>query len=348
MKSIQVGRRIIGEEQPAFLLAELGYSHGGDPAAARQAIDQAAAAGFEGVNLRLMRLEEYMVPGYTLRGVNRYRLLQSLILPVNEVAALAEYGRERGLCISLMCHDLASVDDARGMAVDVVSVHSTTLLEEELLMKIASLMKPLFIKTSGTTLAEIERAIGILGKYKIEDYAFMHGFQGYPSRTEDANLRFIPTLKALYGMPVGYADHTDGESVDRLTVPAAALALGANLLEKHVIHDRSARTEGWEPALTGESLAEFVAAVRRVEAGLGHPHTRGFTEEEMKYREVNEKKTVARRAIRTGEVITYQDICFRRSDAGVSPDLVSMVIGRRALCDIARNQGITPEMFMEL
>lgn len=348
MKTIVAGQRIIGDGQPVFLLAELGFSHGGDPKAARQAISQAAAAGFEGVNLRMMHLEEYMVPGFTLRGVNRYKLLEPVILSAEEVTSLAEYAREKGLLVSLMCHDMLSVDDARNMPVDIISVHSTTLIEEELLMKIASLMKPLFIKTSGSTLAEIERAISILGKYQIEDYAFVHGFQGYPSRAEDANLRFIPTLKALYGMPVGYADHVDGDSVDLFTVPSAAIALGANLLEKHVIHDRSVHNEGWEPSLSGKKLQEFVESVRRIEAALGNPHTRGFTEEEMKYREVNEKKTVARHMIRAGEVITYQDLCFRRCDAGVSPDLVSIVIGRRALCDIPKNRGITPEMFMEL
>jgi sialic acid synthase SpsE len=347
MQTIKAGNRTIGEGFPTFIMAELGHGHHGDPKNARLIIEQAAAAGFDGINFKLMNLSEYMVADYHLNGMNRYQYLKKNQLDVDSVQELADLAKNLGLIVSAMCHDLSSVDDARQMDIDILSIHSTSLLEEELLMKMASLMKPVFIKASGATLSEIERAILILRKYKIEDYAIIHGLQSWPNPLQNTNLRFIPSLQRLFGVPVGYADHSDGNSLEACLLPMMAMTAGANILERHVTLESSVK-KNYDPSLPVEGFSLFIEKVRQMESALGTPHVTGFSEEELDYREVNKKKTVAGRPIKKGETITYRDLKFKRCDSGISPDLVNIVIGRTALCNIALDEGVTPEMFMDL
>ena len=215
-------------------------------------------------------------------------------------------------------------------------------------MKIASLMKPVFLMVGGATLGEIGKGISILGKYNIEDYALIDGFHSVSSKYENINLHLLEIIKKLYGVPVGFADHTYGDSIDATILPLLAASRGANIIEKHITHNRKAKIEGYEAALDISALDEFVKTFRRMEKTLQKSSISSFTEEELSFRELTKKKTVASRDIKKGEIITYRDLCFKLSNSGISPDLMGRVLGRRALCDIKKDEGITPEMYLEL
>ncbi len=348
MRSIKVGNRIIGNGQPGFLVAELSWAHNGEVKIAKKIIDSVSEAGFDCINFHLTNLDEYMTKDYTVNGVNKYEYLKSILLKDEETEEIVKYAKDKGLFISAMCNDLKSVSTAQKLNIDIVSVHSTTLLEEELLMKIASLMKPVFLMVGGATLGEIERGISILQKFKMDDYALIDGFQSSPSKHENSNLKFLKTINMLYGLPIGYADHMDGDTIDAMVLPVLAMAMGAHIIEKHVTHDRSKKLDGYEAALDCSKTKEFVSLFRRMEKTMGTSFLSNFTEQELSFREMGKKKTVANRDIKKDEIITYRDMCFKLSDSGISPDLINRVIGRRALCNIKKDQGITPEMFLDL
>jgi sialic acid synthase SpsE len=142
-------------------------------------------------------------------------------------------------------------------------------------------------------------------------------------------------------VPVGYADHTEGDSELALAAPLMALGLGACVLEKHLTHDRSARGEDWEAALNPDEMARFVRLVRGVEKIFGSAFVRPFSTAELDYRKVCKKRAVARVAICRDEAITADKVAFKRSDDGVSPEEAALLVGRRALRDLAPNDAIT-------
>jgi len=348
MRFIKIEDRIIGDGEKAFLMAEMSWIHNGDMKIAKEIVKKVAESKFDAINFHLTHIPSYVTEDHTVDGVNKYKYLDKINLTPEENMELVKLAKSLGLFVSVMCNDLTSVTLAQKIEPHIVSVHSTTFLEEELLMKIASLMKPVFLMVGGATLGEIERGISILGKYRVEDYALIDGFHSIPAIHENINLELLNTIKALYGSPVGFADHMYGDSIDAIILPQLAIAKGANIIEKHVTLDRNAKIDGYEAALDSSKLNEFVEVFRRCEKAIGISSITNFTEEELTFREMTKKKTVAVRDIKKGEIITYRDMCFKLSNSGISPEFVSRVIGRRALCGIKKDEGITPEMYLEL
>lgn len=341
--TLRIGGKRIGDGERVFLALDLAGAAG--DAAAR--VDAAAQAGFDAAVLHLGRLDELIVPpARTERGPTaQLRRALDKGLPSPEAArALAARIRERGLALLVQPYDLGSVGDARDLAPDAIVLESSSLVEEELLFKAASIQKPVLLKVGGATAAEIETGLSALRKARQKEFALLHAFSPWLPTPEKVDLRLIASLRALYGVPVGYAEtapHGDPRACNR---PVAAAALGATILLRGVMEPDGAPCAGC-PAESGLQL--FVQLIRSVESDLGSPYLFTLNESELRHRETVRKRTVAARDIAKGDLITYRDFVFKLSDAGVSPDLAGMVIGRRALCDIGKDVGITPEMFVE-
>lgn len=333
----QIGTRAIGRGAPAYVVAEMAWSHDGSLDKAKIIIDGAAVAGADAINFHLTHLPDYMVsfygtgPGRVSGGNDMpdvYRYLERINLNFEAVAQMAAHARASGLAVSVMCNDPASrkfaVADIRP---DMLMIHPSSIHDEAFVRSMAVPGKPLVLYTGGLRLAEIERAIEWARAENNDRLVLQHGFQSYPTALEDNRLRYIATLKRLFGLPVAFADHTDGEDPMAMIVPLLALAMGADMVEKHITHDRAAKGEDHESAFGPAEFRTFVQRVRASELAFGSDSWRPLSERENKYRAVVRKRAVTAVAISKGAKITREMIAYKRCDTGLFPEEVAGLIG---------------------
>ena len=353
MKSIEVKGKIIGDGHPAFIVAEMACSHDGSMEIAKRIIDAAAKARADAINFQMTSLPDYMVPNYGGGGISHGKDESDIYGYVKEIFCFREdewnelfdYTKEESLVISATCNDIPSAQLAKTLGADICQIHSSSLSEENLVKTVARNEKPICLKIGGTTLGELEQVISWIKEEGNEEIMLLHGFQSYPTKLNDVNLRFIPTLKKLFSLPVGFADHTDGGSELALVVPLLALPLGANFIEKHLTHDRTQKCEDFESALNPEDFKKFVNNVREAEKTLGDESRRIFSEDELKYRQISKKRVVASRDMDKGHILNSEDIVFKRSDEGFFPDESKFAIRRKLKCNIKENDPITRDCF---
>lgn len=201
----------------------------------------------------------------------------------------------------------------------------------------------MILRIGGATLGEVERAVNLLTDSGADGLLLLHGFQTYPTRLEETNLRVLPVLGRMFDCPVGLADHLDGSEDLALVVPPLALALGASALEKHITWDREERGEDFESALDPSRFASFVHYVRSAEAALGTDTLPPFSADVLKYRQVSRKRVVAAVDVPAGTVLDARHLACKRSDAGAPANQRTSLIGRRTRAALRKDEPVTPE-----
>lgn len=352
MQLVKIGEKIVGDDYPTFIIAEMAWSHDGSVEKAKTIIRAASEAKADAVKFHITSLEDYMVPHYG-SGKGRvsagketrriYDYLNSINLTRKAWKELFAYAKDLGLHVIAMCNDLPSLRFASKLKPDAYDIHSSCLSDEDFVKEVAQDMKPVLLGIGASTLGETERAISWIKEKGNSDIALMYGFQSYPTKPEDMHLRYIHSLKQMFSLPVGFADHTDGGSELALITPLVALPFGANIIEKHLTYDRNARGEDFESALNPSDMKKFVQLLRDVEKALGSSETRPFSEAELRYRQVSKKRAVAKVNIKKNEEISKDKIVFKRSDEGVFPEESQFLIGRHARYDIKRDDALTWE-----
>ena len=171
----------------------------------------------------------------------------------------------------------------------------------------------------------------------------MHGYQAYPTPIEEAELARIEGLRRRFGCPVGYQDHCAGDSRMAWLLPAAAIGAGADVIEKHVVDDRSRGGIDHEAALEPNELARLSRELRRLDAAIGTGLARTLTAGERRYRETFKRSIVALRPIEAGETIERDALGFLRAGEGLEPSEVDRVVGHVALREIAAQEALHAE-----
>jgi sialic acid synthase SpsE len=162
----------------------------------------------------------------------------------------------------------------------------------------------------------------------------------YPTKTEDINLKLTPYLSKIFGLPIGLADHIDGESDLALLLPLLSIPFGARVIEKHLTYDRSKKGEDYESALDAPDFKKFVGYIRQAEKSLGSSFFRKLSQAEIKYRELSRKRVVAAMAIEKGEKMTREKIIFKRATEGIYPNEIRRIVGKKAIINIEEDSPI--------
>ncbi len=339
------------EQKPQiFIIAEMAWSHDGSLGNAKKIIKGAAEAGADAVSFHVTSMKNYMVKDYgcaagqTLSAGKEeekiYDYLEKINLKNRDWEELFPYAKNLGLDICVMPNDFESFNFSKKLNPDNYVIASACFLEEDFIREVAKQKKPVILRIGGATLAEIEEVVNLIKKEGNNEIILLHGIQLYPTKLEDTHLSLIPSLKIIFGLPVGLADHIDAESELAIIIPLMALPMGVAVIEKHLTHDRSLKGEDIEAALNPNEFKKFVGYIREAEKALGQPCFRKLSEGELKYRNVSRKKAVAARKIDKGEEITKDKITFKRTDQGVSPSEIKYLIGRKANCDIEQDEPI--------
>lgn len=351
MKSIEVKGKIIGDGYPAFIIAEMAWSHDGSIEKAKKIIKGAADANADAISIHITSMEDYMVPEYKCEAgqtlssgreiSSMYEGHDSINLKEENWVELFPYIKKLGLIICVMCNDRKSFELCKRLKPDIYVLSPASFVEYDFIKEIAKEMKPIILRIGGALLGEIEKVITLIKDEGTEDIILLHGIQLYPTKIEDTHLGLIDSLRKIFSLQVGLADHIDGDSDLALIVPLVSLPFGATVIEKHITYNRDEKGEDYEAALNPKEFKKFVSYVREVEKSVGSYSFRTLSEAELRYRDVVRKRTVAKDEIKMNEKITAEKITFKRADEGAYPDESKYLIGRTAKYDIKKNEPIT-------
>jgi len=335
---VAVGHRFIGESDPVLVIAEIAAGHMGKLDLMMRFVDIASNAKCDAIKFHIESADETIVPDHDV-----YELAKKLEFKEHEWKDVFLYAKKRGLLTVSMTGDLPSVEMATRCGTDAYYVHPGNIVDHTLIRTISKTGKTVFVGTGASTLDEISDAAALVRKNS-KNLVLMYGYQAYPTRVEDNNLRFISTLRDLFEVNVGFADHTDGESRFAGVIPLLAMALGAAVIEKHFTIERKMKLIDYQSAMNPEELADFVAQLKLMELAMGSARPHAFSKEETEYRALVRKNIVARRPIARGEVIDSSMIAFKRSSPGTSPRDSWRVTGKRARHDIRKDQVMTLDL----
>lgn len=349
---IQVGKHVIGDGHPAFVVAEMAWSHDGSRDKALKIVEAAAAGGAQAINIHVTSLPDYMVPQYGNAELQPgqagevYTYLDKINLKDEDWKAVAAQARKSGLLLSVMCNDFRSLEfSEKQLKPDFLMIHPSCVGEKEFVRATAATGKPVMLYVGGLTLGEVEQAIGTAKSAGNGQIILQHGFQSYPTLIRHNNLGFIRTLKQLFGLPVSFADHTDGGDPFALVAPLLGVAMGADIVEKHLTHDRSLKGEDYESALDPADFRTFVSWLRMGEEARGSSTWQPLGEAQLKYRQVVRKRAVSAAAIGRGRALTREQVAFKRSNTGLYPEELERILGRPAAGDIPKDAPLEPDLF---
>ncbi len=338
ISEICIGNKFIGEGHPTFFIAEVACAHEGNFDVALKMIDAAVEANADAVKFQIINREAYMVPSHPI-----YPIVEKVEFTPVQWRELRAYARQRGILFFADGYDVPSTCLAAEIKVDALKIHSSDLTNHEAIEEAAKTMLPLFLGVGSTTMDEISAAISLVRKYH-NNIVIMHGYQAFPTKLDGLNFNFLKTLKAAYSLPVGILDHTEGETFMSTVIPLLTPFVGAQVIEKHFVLDRSLKGIDYESSVNPDTLREIVDNLRKVEMtrGSGFPVV-NFNKEEQKYRDLMKKAIVAVRDIQAGEILTREMIAFKRAGPGLRPMDVETILGMRTVRAFHTNEKIVME-----
>ncbi len=343
MINVRIADKIIGEGEPCFIIAEAGVNHNGDIELAKELIDAARNAGADAVKFQTFKAGKVVTQNAekaeyqkeTTEKGSQYEMIKKLELTEEDFNDLADYAKKKNIVFLSSPFDKESVDLLDEIDVPVFKVASGEITNFPLLTHIAKKEKPIILSTGMTTLGEVEEALNVIRSEGVKDIILLHCVSDYPAKMKDVNLRAMETLKRAFKLPVGFSDHTLG-----ITVPIAAVALGACVMEKHFTLDKNLPGPDHKASLEPNELKEMVKAIRDVEKALGDGIKRP-TKNEGEVKRVVRRSIVARVDIPDGTIITGDMIDVKRPGTGIEPKYMKMVVGKRAKINIKKDDLIT-------
>lgn len=341
---IKIGGRLLGDGKPCFIVAEAGVNHNGDINVAKKLIDAAKEAGSDAVKFQIFKTErivtkyaekaEYQKQASSL-DESQYDMIKKLELKDEDFKELYHYAERNDIIFLSSTFDTESVDLLDNLGAPAFKIASGEITNFPLLHHIAEKKKPIILSTGMSTLDEIRDALKAIREKGSRDIILLHCVTSYPATIENANLRAMETLRRRFRLPVGISDHTIG-----MTVPMAAVALGAVLIEKHFTLDKSLPGPDHRASLEPDELRDMIKAVREVEKALGNG-TKKPTEDEEKIRKIVRRSIVAKVAIPEGAIIREDMLDFKRPGVGIEPRHLKRVVGKRAKTEIKPDELIT-------
>ena len=338
VNKFKIGNRIIGDGYPCYIIAEIGCNHDGSLKQAKKLIDIAVNAGCDAAKFQSFtanKLFNEFWPNYKEGWIS---LLKKLELPKEWHSILAKYCKEKGIHFFTSVCDEEKVDWVTKIGVPVIKIPSYELTHLPLLKYIAHTDLPIIMSTGIAVEQEIQEALETIENEGNEQVAILHCVSAYPGGIEELNLKTIPYYKKRFGVLVGLSDHTPW-----VLSGAIAVALGANIVEKHITIDKTLSGLDHAFALDEGELKQMVKEIRNVEKAMGEIKCKPSLGEknEIEWR----RGLWAKRDIPVGKIIDSEDVMIvRPSPKGtLPPKEIYNVIGKEAISVIKQGKQISKD-----
>jgi N-acetylneuraminate synthase len=330
--TVAVGTKRIGGGAPCYLIAEAGVNHNGDPNLAHRLVDVAADSGADAVKFQTFTPERLASAGAmqaSYQAANtgvvesQLAMLRRLALPAEHYPLLKAHAEERGLTFLSSPFDEQSADFLEALGVPAFKIPSGELTNLPFLAHVARKGRPMLVSSGMSTLAEVAEALLTIESHGNSPVALFHCVTSYPTRPDQCNLAAMATMRAAFGYPVGWSDHTEGTDVS-----VVAASLGAEMIEKHFTLDRSLPGPDQQASLEPAEFSCLVASVRRVEAARGTGEKMPVAAE-LECAELVRKSLHAKSALEGGHRLRAEDLVALRPGGGLPPAALVRVVGRR-------------------
>lgn len=302
-----------------FIIAEIAQGYEGQERLVDFYLKAASFSGADAIKFQIFFADELALKDY-----KHYSLFKSLELPFAVWKKAVSTAHESGLEFYSDVFGLDSFQKLDEIGTDGYKIHSTDINNFPLLKRVARTKKKIFLSTGGCEQSEIREALKVLDSSRV---TLMYGFQAEPTAIKDNHLNRIKTLKSVFNMPVGFQDHTLGESPLALQAPLVALGLGVELIEKHLTLSRAAEIEDYISALEPHEFKRWASEIKEMYPILGMEEWR-LTENETAYRTKVKRAVCSRKPLRKGTVLGLEDIALKRTDAKNALYGLSEVIGK--------------------
>ena len=299
---------------------------------AEKLIDAAARAGADAIKFQTFKADRLATSRAPKAAYQRLatggaetqlEMLRRLELPQESYAALRDRCRRKGLVFLSSPFDEESADFLVQLKIPLIKIPSGELTNLRFLAHVANSGRPVVLSTGMAAMAEVGRAVNAITSVGNLRVALLHCISNYPADPAEANLRAMDTMRAAFGVPVGFSDHTEG-----IEVALAAAALGASVIEKHFTLDKTLPGPDHRASLAAADLHGMVKAIRKVESSLGTGEKRPAKSEAAVAAAVR-KSLVAARDIPAGAVLTENLITLKRPGTGLPPDMLPRIVGQR-------------------
>lgn len=324
------------EKDGVYIIAELSANHNGS---LKNALDTIKAAKEIGANC--IKLQTYTADSMTLNcnkddflitqgtlwdGEYLYNLYEKAFTPWEWHKELFDYAREIGIDIFSSPFDKTAVDFLEEFAPSAYKIASFEITDYELIRYTASKMRPIIISTGIATIDEIQDAVDICRSVGNNEIVLLKCTSAYPAPLEDANLATIPNLAQTFGVISGFSDHTLGS-----TAPVVAVTLGAKVIEKHFILDKSIGGADAEFSMDKQEFLEMIKAIRETEKLIGRVDYT-MTEKKQKSRQFSRSLYISK-DIKKGDLFTEENIRSVRPGYGMHPKYLNDYLGKIATKD---------------
>lgn len=309
-------------EKHVFIIAEAGDNHNGNFQTALKLVDAAVNAGADCVKFQTFVTEnvvcksakkaEYQITN-TGSDESQFEMIKKLELSFNQFRDIKKYCDKKGILFLSTPFDVDSVEFLQDLDIPFWKIPSGEVTNLPYLIKIAQTGKDIVMSTGMCTVEEIQASINILKAHGAGNITLLHCNTEYPTPFNDVNLNAMKSMRDIFHVPVGYSDHSLG-----ITVPVAAAALGAVIIEKHFTLDKTMPGPDHKASLEPDELKAMVTAIREVETALGSSEKMP-TSSELKNQDIARKSIVAKKSIKKGELFSDDNLTTKRPGTGISP-----------------------------
>ena len=326
-----------------FIIAEAGVNHNGSTELAKKLIDAAVEAGADAVKFQTFKADKLVSKRAqkadyqkqtTSTDESQYEMIKKLELDENAHRFLISYCKDKEIMFLSTPFDHDSIDLLISFEMPIFKIPSGEITNLPYLRHIGSLGKELILSTGMASLDEVQDALEVLIKAGTskEKITVLHATTEYPCPMGEVNLRAMQTIKAAFGVKVGYSDHTQG-----IEVPIAAVAMGATVIEKHFTLDCTMAGPDHKASIEPDELKAMVRAIRHIEQALGDGVKRP-SESEQKNISIARKSILASRPIKMGETFSDNNLIVKRPGNGISPMRWDEIIGNKAIRNFSADE----------
>jgi N,N'-diacetyllegionaminate synthase len=344
MKEIKIKNKIIGPGHPTFIIAEIGMNHNGDVELGKKMIDAAVECGCDAAKFQIFTAEKLVTKDARTYGNEdghlpdyQQEMYKKHELSKQQWSELKKHCDKKSIIFFASAWDEDNVDLLNDIGGAIFKFGAADITHLPMLEYAAKKKKPIMLSTGMSTIDEVEEAVKTITKYN-DQLILLHCVSAYPAKAEDANMLSMLSLKK-FGFPIGFSDHTPDVLTDTV-----AVALGANVIEKHFTTDKKIPGVDHHLSFNPEEMKRMVKEIRLVEKMLGSEE-KIITDSEKETRMMARRSVIARVHIPKGTAISKEMLIIKRPGTGLAPKEIYNIIGKKALENIKEDELLTREMY---
>ncbi|GKX65525.1 N-acetylneuraminate synthase [Inconstantimicrobium mannanitabidum] len=324
-----------------FIIGEAGVNHNGNIDIAKKLVDMAVECGADAIKFQTFKAEEstgsfaekaqYQKEN-TVKEESQLEMIRKLELPFEKFKEIQSYCNEKGIIFISTPDGEESLKYLVSIDVPLIKIGSTEVTNYRFLHKIGETGKNIILSTGMSTLGEVEKALEVIYSTGNKNVRLMHCTTDYPTKIQDVNLKAMVTMRDAFKVSVGLSDHTVGSEA-----AIAAVALGAEFIEKHITLDRNMEGPDHKASMPKDEFKQYIQHIRNTEKLLGNGIKKP-TNREIAIMKDSRRSIVATCNLKKDTIIEQSMLSYKRPGNGIKPELDYILIGRKLNRDLKKDE----------